>query len=64
MAQVALNWCIGKGFIPIPGAKTLVQAQQNTGALGWRLEAGEVLELDNAVSRCDKQMVQNNFQTR
>lgn len=64
MAQVALNWCMCKGFIPIPGAKTLEQAQQNTGALSWRLDAGEVLELDNAVSRSDKQMVQNIFQTR
>ncbi|RZM83078.1 aldo/keto reductase [Leptolyngbya iicbica LK] len=64
MAQIALNWCLCKGFIPIPGAKTLVQAQQNTGALGWRLDAGEVLELDNAVRRSDKQMVQNIFQTR
>lgn len=64
MAQVALNWCIAKGFIPIPGAKTLAQAQQNTSTLGWQLDAGEVLELDNAVNRSDKQMVQNIFQTR
>lgn len=64
MAQVALNWCICQGFIPIPGAKTLEQAQQNTGALGWRLDAGEMLELNNAVKRSDKQMVQNIFQTR
>ncbi|MDB9526105.1 aldo/keto reductase [Oscillatoria sp. CS-180] len=64
LAQVALNWCICKGFIPIPGAKTVAQAQQNTGALGWRLDGGEILELDNAVSQSDKQMVQNIFQTR
>ena len=64
MAQVALNWCICKGFIPIPGAKTLEQAQQNTGALGWRLDGGEILELDNATRRSDRQMVQNIFQTR
>lgn len=64
MSQIALNWCICKGFIPIPGAKTLEQAQQNTGALGWRLDEGEVTELDNAVNRSDKQMVQNIFQTR
>ena len=64
MAQVALNWCLCKGFIPIPGAKTLAQAQENTGALGWHLDAGEVLELDAAVNRCDRQMVQNIFQTK
>lgn len=64
MAQVALNWCLCKGFIPIPGAKTLAQAQANTGALGWRLGTGEVEELDRASNRCNKQMVQNIFQTR
>lgn len=64
MAQVALNWCIGKGFIPIPGAKTLAQAKSNAGALGWYLDAGEVAELDAAATRSNKQMVQNIFQTR
>lgn len=64
MAQVALNWCLCKGFIPIPGAKSLAQAQENTGALGWRLDAGEIAELDLAATRSDKKMVQNIFQTR
>ncbi|MEY3299906.1 MAG: hypothetical protein RLZZ597_3166 [Cyanobacteriota bacterium] len=41
-AQVAINWCMAKGTIPIPGAKSLAQAQQNLGALGWSLGAGEV----------------------
>ncbi len=63
-AQVALNWCIGKGTIPIPGAKTLAQAQQNIGALGWSLDAGEMAELDQASRRSDKQMVQNIFQSQ
>jgi len=64
MAQVALNWCMAKGTIPIPGARTLAQAQQNLGALGWSLEAGEVLELDREAARVEKRMVQNSFQTR
>ncbi|MGJ3248923.1 MAG: aldo/keto reductase [Elainellaceae cyanobacterium] len=64
MAQVALNWCICKGTIPIPGAKNLEQAQQNTGALSWHLDAGEVAELDTAAGRVDRTMVQNIFQTR
>ncbi|HXQ37837.1 MAG TPA: aldo/keto reductase, partial [Anaerolineales bacterium] len=34
-AQVALNWTICKGALPIPGAKNAEQAQQNAGALGW-----------------------------
>jgi pyridoxine 4-dehydrogenase len=63
-AQVALNWCIAKGTIPIPGAKTQAQAQQNIGALGWALDTGEIAELDQATRRCNKQMVQNIFQSR
>ena len=45
-AQVALNWIVCKGAVPIPGAKNPAQAAQNAGALGWRLEAGEVEVLD------------------
>ncbi|MBE9156268.1 aldo/keto reductase [Nodosilinea sp. LEGE 06152] len=63
-AQVALNWCLCKGTIPIPGAKTLAQAEQNLGALGWRLDAGEVDDLDRAARGSDRQMVQNIFQSR
>lgn len=47
-AQVALNWVICKGALPIPGAKTEDQALQNTGALGWRLTEAEVARLDEA----------------
>ncbi|MDW8327422.1 MAG: aldo/keto reductase [Anaerolineales bacterium] len=45
-AQVALNWCICKGTLPIPGAKNAKQAEQNAGALGWRLTQEEVARLD------------------
>lgn len=64
MSQVALNWCICKGTIPIPGAKTLKQAQENIGALGWRLSEGEIEELDGTAANVDRKMVQNIFQTR
>lgn len=64
MSQVALNWCIRKGTIPIPGAKTVEQAQQNIGALGWQLDGGEIAELDQAAASVGKTMVQNIFQTR
>jgi aryl-alcohol dehydrogenase-like predicted oxidoreductase len=47
-AQVALNWCICKGTLPIPGAKNVGQAEQNVGALGWRLTEEEVALLDEA----------------
>ena len=47
-AQVALNWTICKGTLPIPGAKNESQAQQNAGALGWKLTDDEVAKLDAA----------------
>jgi aryl-alcohol dehydrogenase-like predicted oxidoreductase len=46
--QVALNWLICKGALPIPGAKNLQQAQQNAGAIGWRLSLEEIKALDVA----------------
>jgi pyridoxine 4-dehydrogenase len=64
MSQVALNWCICKGTIPIPGAKNLRQAQENLGALGWQLDYGEVAELDQAAAQVEKPMVQNIFQSQ
>ena len=64
MAQVALNWCICKGTIPIPGAKNPEQAQQNIGALGWYLTEGEITELDRAAAKVSKPMVQNIFQSK
>jgi aryl-alcohol dehydrogenase-like predicted oxidoreductase len=45
-AQVALNWLICKGVVPIPGAKNARQAQENAGALGWRLSENEIASLD------------------
>jgi aryl-alcohol dehydrogenase-like predicted oxidoreductase len=47
-AQVALNWLISKGAVPIPGAKNPRQAQENAGALGWRLSEAEIATLDEA----------------
>ncbi len=47
-AQVALNWCICKGTLPIPGAKNAEQAAQNAGALGWKLTPEEIARLDAA----------------
>jgi pyridoxine 4-dehydrogenase len=64
MSQVAINWCISKGTIPIPGAKTVKQAQDNIGALGWQLNSGEIAALDQAAASVNKKMVQNIFQTK
>jgi aryl-alcohol dehydrogenase-like predicted oxidoreductase len=47
-SQVALNWVMCKGAVPIPGAKNLRQAQENFGALGWKLSEAEVAALEKA----------------
>lgn len=46
IAQVALNWVIQKGALPIPGAKDAEQAAQNLGAIGWKLSPDEMAMLD------------------
>ncbi|MEW6401355.1 MAG: aldo/keto reductase [Chloroflexota bacterium] len=45
-AQVALNWLICKGALPIPGAKNAAQAMENAGGGGWKLTDEEVAKLD------------------
>jgi pyridoxine 4-dehydrogenase len=45
-SQVALNWAMGKGVIPIPGAKNAHQLEMNVGALGWHLTEDEMSMLD------------------
>lgn len=47
-SQVALNWIIAKGAIPIPGAKNRAQAEDNAGALGWSVDADDLAALDAA----------------
>jgi len=44
-AQVALNWLLCQGVVPIPGAKNARQAAENAGALQWRLTPTEVQSL-------------------
>jgi aryl-alcohol dehydrogenase-like predicted oxidoreductase len=46
--QVAINWVICKGGLPIPGAKTAEQAEQNVEAVGWRLTPEDIKTLDGA----------------
>lgn len=46
-AAVALNWAICKGTLPIPGAKTVQQLTQNSGALGWKLNSDDIALLDD-----------------
>lgn len=64
VSQVAINWCICKGTVPIPGVKTLQQAKENLGALGWRLTSDEIFQLESAGCKLPRKMIQNIFQTR
>ena len=47
-AQIAINWLICKGTLPIPGAKNARQAEMNARAAGWRLTDEQVDLLDGA----------------
>lgn len=49
-AQVALNWLMCQGTLPIPGAKNGEQAAANAGALGWQLSDAEFERLANTWS--------------
>jgi aryl-alcohol dehydrogenase-like predicted oxidoreductase len=59
-SQVALNWLMAKGAVPIPGAKNRAQAEENAGALGWRLTDDEVAALDR-VALDEKRSLQSRF---
>lgn len=50
-SQVALNWAISKGTIPIPGARNSKQVGQNFSCLDWSLSADELKSLDEASSK-------------
>ncbi|KAL7542126.1 hypothetical protein ACHAWF_007097 [Thalassiosira exigua] len=63
-SQVAINWAICKGTVPIPGARNLAQAEENLGAVGWSLSKAAVEELDVASAGMSKKMIENIFQTR
>ncbi len=47
-SQVALNWVMAKGVVPIPGAKNRHQAEENAGALGWSIDEEDLARLDQA----------------
>jgi len=63
-SQVAINWALCKGTVPIPGARNPAQAQENLGAIGWSLSDDMVEELDRAAFDVSKPMIQNIFQTK
>lgn len=63
-SQVAINWAMSKGTVPIPGARTVQQAKENLGSVGWTLDSGMKDELERAALSIDKPMIQNVFQTK
>jgi pyridoxine 4-dehydrogenase len=46
VAQIAINYVIAKGAIPVVGMMNPSQLESNAGALGWRLTAAEVATLE------------------
>ena len=46
--QVSINYVLCKGAIPIAGARNAAMAEQNAGAMGWRLSDEEVAALEAA----------------
>lgn len=52
-AQVAINWTICKGTLPIPGVKTISQVNEVIGSVGWQLDDGEIAELDSLSSKIE-----------
>ena len=51
LAQIAINWTLCKGVLPIPGAKNARQVIESAGAYGWRLNSEEVAALDEESSK-------------
>lgn len=59
-SQVALNWIMAKGAVPIPGAKNRRQAEENAGALGWTIGDDDLAALD-AAALAGVRSLQNRF---
>jgi pyridoxine 4-dehydrogenase len=65
-AVVALNWCRAHGAMPIPGVRSVAQAEAAASALGWQLQEEERLELDQlafAAAATGVRMPANPFQS-
>ncbi|UCG09773.1 MAG: aldo/keto reductase [Dehalococcoidia bacterium] len=50
LAQIALNWVLSKGAIPVVGAKNITQIKDNIAALDWQLSDKDVARLDKAAN--------------
>ena len=63
-AQVAIAWCVAKGTVPIPGARTASDVRSHVAAATMRLPAGAVEELDAAARAVKGGMTKNVFVTK
>ena len=62
-AQVALNWVVCKGAIPIGGASKVQHVEDNLGALGWRLSQEQQESLEAAADSLPFEFNGCGFQT-
>jgi aryl-alcohol dehydrogenase-like predicted oxidoreductase len=47
IAQIALNWVVEQGVIPIPGARNAQQAKENCEAISFRMKEEDLLRLSS-----------------
>lgn len=62
VSQVALNWVLNKGFLVLVGMRSINQAKENLGSVGWTLTSAEIETLDIIAKKTPKQIIQNSFQ--
>jgi len=63
-SMVAINWAITKGTVPIFGARTASQVEDNLASIGWTLSKDRMDALDKEALKLKKPMIQNIFQTK
>ena len=61
-AQVAINWVVAQGAIPIPGARNAAMAAENAAAMEWALSADEALRLEAAADAVGFEFSSGGFQ--
>eukprot|EP00545_Synedropsis_sp_CCMP1620_P012091 CAMPEP_0119009042 /NCGR_PEP_ID=MMETSP1176-20130426/4107_1 /TAXON_ID=265551 /ORGANISM="Synedropsis recta cf, Strain CCMP1620" /LENGTH=346 /DNA_ID=CAMNT_0006961485 /DNA_START=66 /DNA_END=1106 /DNA_ORIENTATION=- len=47
MAQIALNWCICHDVVPLVGCRSVKQAKDSLGCIGWQLELNDLEKLND-----------------
>ena len=64
MSQVVLNLNLQKGLLVLVGMRSIKQAEEDLGALGWSLSDSEVEVIDRAAARVPKSLIQNPNQSK